>query len=147
MSNKDDIELKSNEYTKEELEEAQAEIEKKSISEDLRADGYEENDNDEENNTIITGEVTIEARIAQKRAERKRSKEERIEAKKRSKKIKKSKKYLKHHKVNVKRYDTDPENGLPTDVVNERELEGLTNTIVRKTSKSIGKIIFRLKEK
>lgn len=142
MSNKDDIELKSNEYTKEELEEAQAEIEKKSISEDLRADGYEENDNDEENNTIITGEVTIEARIAQKRAERKRSKEERIEAKKRSKKIKKSKKYLKHHKVNVKRYDTDPENGLPTDVVNERELEGLTNTIVRKTSKSIGKIIF-----
>ena len=44
MSNKDDIELKSNEYTKEELEEAQAEIEKKSISEDLRADGYEEND-------------------------------------------------------------------------------------------------------
>ena len=81
MSNKDDIELKSNEYTKEELEEAQAEIEKKSISEDLRADGYEENDNDEENNTIITGEVTIEARIAQKRAERKRSKEERIEVK------------------------------------------------------------------
>ena len=142
MSKIDNDAVKPIEYTKEELEEAQAEIEKKSKNEDLRADGYEEAMREEENNTYIAGEVTLEARITQKREEKKRSKEEKIEAKRRAKKIKKSKKYLKHHKVNIKRYDTDPENGLPTEVVNERELEGLTNTIVRKTSKSIGKIIF-----
>ena len=119
-------------------EELEVRLEEES-KEDLRADGSE--DIKEDNSTIASGEMSFGLDKKNKKNEKALTKEEKKQKKIRDKKISKSKKYLKKHKVNVVRYDTDPEKGLPSDLVNQRELDGLTNTTIRKTSKSIGKII------
>ncbi|MGM9969963.1 MAG: HAD-IC family P-type ATPase [Anaeroplasma sp.] len=71
----------------------------------------------------------------------KKDKESKRIKKEREKLIKKHRKSLNKNPSKLVRYDTDPEFGLPKDVVDARTIDGLVNETNTKSSKSIPKII------
>ena len=69
-------------------------------------------------------------------------KEKKREAKANVRLMKQRRKALKRHPESINRYDTDPVNGLPNEIIEKRILDNLVNRADKGSTKSIKKIIF-----
>lgn len=90
----------------------------------------------------ISEEILVQSEKELKKAEKAEKKEKKKLRRELEKKIKAHRKYLKKNPSTLVRYETDPENGLPNEVVEQRILDELVNRNDGKKSKSIGRIIF-----
>ncbi len=78
-------------------------------------------------------ELASEYRLAEKNAKKEKKKNEKF--------VKKHRKQIKKNPGTLIRYNPDPLNGLPDEIVEKRILDNLINNSKTKTSKSIGRII------
>ncbi len=88
----------------------------------------------------VKEEVPMLAVNAQKKAQKAEKKEKAKLQRIKMKKIKAHRKYLKKHPTTLVRYDTDIEQGLPLEVVEQRVLDELVNESGERKSKSIPQI-------
>lgn len=96
----------------------------------------------EEEKVKIIAEETVESDKDRKIREKREKKETRLQEKERQKMIMVHRKALKKNPENIKRYDTDPQSGLPDDIVEKRVFDNLVNSSKKGSTKSIKKIIF-----
>lgn len=99
----------------------------------------------EEENTIaakVIGEEFVESEKARKLREKKEKREKKLQDKQYAIMVKNHRKAMKNNPENIKRYDTDIENGLPDAVVDKRILDNLVNTTKTGSTKSKKMIIF-----
>ena len=88
----------------------------------------------------VKEEIPMLAVNDQKKAQRAEKKEKNKLQKIKLKKIKAHRKYLKKHPTTLVRYETDVEQGLPLEVVEQRVLDELVNESGKRKSKSIPQI-------
>lgn len=129
---KEDIEIKVQE---EESEEALEE----EIVEEADEDSTEEIEYDED---LVIGEEVIESDKVRKKREKLEAKQKKIADKEYAKMVKKHRKEMKKNPENIKRYNTDADNGLPDEVVEKRILDDLVNVTKKGSSKSRKMIVF-----
>ncbi|MCR5113503.1 MAG: HAD-IC family P-type ATPase [Acholeplasmatales bacterium] len=127
----------------------------KTADEDLTADESDSDDGDaavyqnpvdkievHESRARVLEEVEMQPKSEQKKIRKAEEKEKKKLNKEKMKKIKKHRRELKKHPSTLLRYDTDPEFGLPNEVVEERILDELVNKTGEMKTKSIGRIVF-----
>lgn len=88
----------------------------------------------------VKEEVPVLAVSQQKKAQKAEKRERAKLQKIKQKKIKAHRKYLKKHPTTLVRYETDKENGLPLEAVEQRILDEQVNESSKKKSKSIAQI-------
>lgn len=96
----------------------------------------------EEEKVKIIAEETVESDKDRKIREKREKKETRLQEKERQKMIMVHRKALKKNPENIKRYDTDPQSGLPDDIVEKRVFDNLVNSSKKGSTKSIKKSFF-----
>ncbi len=125
--------------------------------EDLKADETEEDEDtnnpdaiiykDEEEKIEIVNETKVSAEIDmlppkdRKRILKEERKQEYLIEKERKNEIRKRRKALLNEPSKLVRYDTDPQLGLPSDIVNDRIIDGLVNETQDTRTRPIWKII------
>ena len=90
----------------------------------------------------VIGEEYVESVNARKERLKREKKERILQEKAHKQMVKNHRKNMKINPENIKRYDTDPEMGLPTEIVDKRVLDELTNTTKKGSTKSKKAIIF-----
>lgn len=85
---------------------------------------------------VVIGEELVESEKVRKARERREEKERKLQEKAHQKMVKQHRKAMKKNPENIKRYDTDPENGLPNEVVERRILDELVNVTKKGSTKS-----------
>lgn len=93
-------------------------------------------------NTKVIGEDYVESEKEKKLRLRREGKEKILQEKAREQMIKNHRKAMKKNPEIIKRYDTDPNKGLPNEIVEKRVFDNLVNTSKKGSTKSIKKIIF-----
>lgn len=93
-------------------------------------------------NTKVIGEDYIESEKEKKLRLRRENKEKILQEKAREQMIKNHRKEMKKNPEIIKRYETDPNKGLPNEIVEKRVFDNLVNTSKKGSTKSIKKIIF-----
>lgn len=96
----------------------------------------EQEDLEDENDARVIGEEYVESEKAKKLREKKEKKEKRLEQKQYKLMVKNHRKSMQKNPENIKRYDTDPENGLPDEIVERRILDDLVNKTKKGSTKS-----------
>lgn len=94
------------------------------------------------NNTFVKETITIDRKKIAKEEKQKQRDESALLKKKKKDAQKNKKRRKKRGPKVIKRYKTDVNNGLTQNLVNQRILEDLSNTSVRGSTKSIGRIVF-----
>ncbi len=122
------------------LEEEESEMDDQNTSsaeEITSADETEDSDD-----TRVIGEEYVESEKTKKLREKKEKKAKRLEARQYKLMVKNHRKAMKKNPENIKRYDTDPDKGLPDEVVERRVLDDLVNTTKKGSTKSKKMIVF-----
>ncbi len=94
------------------------------------------------NKSTVKAEIEVLSLKEQKKQERARAVEEKRFLKAKERMTKKHRRNIAKNPEKLIRYETDPEQGLSTEIVEKRVLDNLVNDCKVKTSKSIPKIIF-----
>lgn len=133
-------------FGKRESIDASAEPEKELDEELLEEDTIEEDqeeleeelslDEDDSLDAKVIGEELVESDKVRKTREKREAKEKKLAEKQYNKMVKNHRKAMKKNPENIKRYDTDPEKGLPDEVVDRRILDNLVNVTKKGSTKS-----------
>ena len=90
-----------------------------------------------ENDSVrVVGEDFVESERARKERLKREKKEKRLQEKEYNAMVKAHKKALKNNPENIKRYESDPDRGLPTEIVEKRVLDELVNVTKKGSTKS-----------
>ncbi|MCR5350063.1 MAG: HAD-IC family P-type ATPase [Acholeplasmatales bacterium] len=133
--------MKKKNQKNEEILEADPIDENQENDENFEVDSIDEN-SDSENLPKVREEVkrlTPKQVKAEKKALAKEKKKQDII---KYKKIKKHRKMIRKNPSNLVRYDPEIDFGLSTEIIEERVLDELVNKTVKKTTKSVGKILY-----
>lgn len=95
-----------------------------------------------DNKSIVKEEIEVKSLKEKKRLEKEKIQEEKKLLKAKNKMIKKHRKAIAKNPEKLIRYETDPQMGLSTEIVEKRILDNLVNDARVKTTKSIPKIFF-----
>lgn len=95
-----------------------------------------------ENAPTILEEVNVLSIKERKRQERMKKREAKLLEKAKNRMVRKHRKAIKNNPEKLIRYETNPEFGLPNEVVDKRVLDCLVNDTKNKTSKSLARIFF-----
>ncbi len=139
-------------------EEELAEYLNNTEDEELQADQTDEDEeidnsdaivySDEEERIEVANETKVSAEIEmlppkeRKRKLKEEKKQKELFERERKNEIKKRRKALQNETSKLIRYETDPELGLPSDIVNDRMIDGLVNESSNTRSRPIWKIVF-----
>ncbi len=112
------------------LEEDTIEEDQEELEEELSLD------EDDSLDAKVIGEELVESDKVRKTREKREAKEKKLAEKQYNKMVKNHRKAMKKNPENIKRYDTDPEKGLPDEVVDRRILDNLVNVTKKGSTKS-----------
>ena len=90
----------------------------------------------------LVGEDLVESERARKERLKKEKKEKKLQEKEYQTMVKAHKKALKENPENIKRYESDPDQGLSNDIVERRVLDELVNVTKKGSTKSKKAIVF-----
>lgn len=113
--------------------EPKKELDEELLEEDTIEEDQEEQeeelslDEDDSLDAKVIGEELVESDKVRKTREKREAKEKKLAEKQYNKMVKNHRKAMKKNPENIKRYDTDPEKGLPDEVVDRRILDNLVN--------------------
>ena len=131
--------FKKEENNNPDVEEEMKIDERKEIAEEEINDDNSTND---DFTAKIISEEFVESAQAKKNRENQEKKDKKLQEKQRKKMIRNHRKAMKKNPENIKRYDTDIENGLPDEVVERRFLDELVNATKKGSTKSRKRIVF-----
>ena len=131
--------FKKEENNNPDVEEEMKIDERKEIAEEEINDDNSTND---DFTAKIISEEFVESAQAKKNREKQEKKDKKLQEKQRKKMIRNHRKAMKKNPENIKRYDTDIENGLPDEVVERRFLDELVNATKKGSTKSRKRIVF-----